>query len=74
MSATNLYPSSPSEPFTNVEERLEEQTNDINGFQNSFKNPKGMITYFKDENRQSKKKFKFIMYYLLNQKQLILLL
>ena len=55
MSATKLNPSAPLEPITNVGER-EKKINDINSFNNSINNFLEMMTYFKDESRETKTK------------------
>ena len=52
-----VYPSAPVEK-DDVEQRLEEKLNDVNSFINSINNNKEMITYFKDKNHKSKKKYK----------------
>ena len=52
-----FYPSAPLENI-DLEQRLEKKLNDVNSFNNSFKNIKGMITYFKDKNNKSKKRYK----------------
>ena len=44
------------EPTTNVEERIQKKMIEIIKNLNSIKNPKGMTTYFKNENRESIKK------------------
>ena len=54
-----LYPSAPLENTNNnLEERLEKRLSDVNSFNNSVNNIKEMITYFKDVNKKSKKKYK----------------
>ena len=52
-----LYPSAPLENI-DLEQRLEKKTYDVNSFNNSIKNIKQMIPYFKDKNHKSKKKYK----------------
>ena len=41
-----------------LEQRLEKQFNDVDSFNNSIKNNKEMITYFKEKSNKSKKKNK----------------
>ena len=53
-----LYPSAPLEKNFDLEQRLEKKVNDVNSFNNHINNIKGMITYFKDKNNKSKKKYK----------------
>ena len=54
-----LYPSAPFENKNNdLEQRLEKKLNDVNSLNNSINNIKEMITYFKDKNNISKKKYK----------------
>ena len=54
-----LYPSAPFENKNNdLEQRLEEKIKDINSFNNHINHIKEMITYFKDKNNKSKKKYK----------------
>ena len=52
-----LYPTAPLESF-DLEQRLEKKLNDVNSFNNSINNIKEMITYFKDKNHNSKKRYK----------------
>ena len=52
-----LYPSPPLE-IIDLEQRLEEKINDVNSFNNHINNIKEMITYFKDKNHISKKRYK----------------
>ena len=52
-----LYPSAPLENI-DLEKRLEKKINDVNSFNNHVNNIKEMITYFKDKNQKSKKKYK----------------
>ena len=51
-----LYPSAPLENI-DLEQRLEKKLNDVNNFNNHINNIKEMITYFKDKNNKSKKKY-----------------
>ena len=53
-----LYPSAPSLEKIDLERRLEKRINDANSFNNHISNIKEMITYFKDNNNKSKKKYK----------------
>ena len=53
-----LYPSAPLLENIDLEKRLEKKINDVNCFNKHVKNIKEMITYFKDKNHKSKKKFK----------------
>ena len=53
-----LYPTAPLLENIDLEKRLEKKINDINGFNNHINNIKEMITYFKDENNKSKKRYK----------------
>ena len=52
----------PSAPFENknvdLEQRLEKKRNDINRFNSSNFNIEEIITYFKNKNHKSKKKYK----------------
>ena len=52
----------PSAPFENIdlEQRLERKLNNASSFNNHINNIKEMITYFKDRNNKSKKKYKKI--------------
>ena len=52
-----LYPSAPLENI-DLEQRSEKKINDVNSFNNSINNIKEMITYFKDKNNNSKKRYK----------------
>ena len=52
-----LYPSAPLENI-DLEKRLEKKINDVNNFNNHINNIKEMITYFKDNNNKSKRKYK----------------
>ena len=53
-----LYPSAPLLENIDLEKRLEKRLNDVNSLSNHINNIKEMITYFKDKNHKSKKKFK----------------
>ena len=53
-----LYPSAPLLENIVLEKRLEKRLNDVNSFNNHINNIKEMITYFKDINHKSKKKFR----------------
>ena len=53
-----LYPSAPLLENIDLEKRLEKRLNDVNSFNNHINNIKVMITYFKDKNHKSKKKYK----------------
>ena len=53
-----LYPSAPLLESIDLEKRLEKKINDVNSFNNHISNIKEMITYFKDKNNKSKKKYK----------------
>ena len=54
-----LYPTAPFENKNiDLEQRLEKKINDVNSFNNHINNIKEMITYFKDKNNKSKKKYK----------------
>ena len=53
-----LYPSAPLLENIDLEKRLEKRLNDVNSFKNHISNIKEMITYFKDKNNKSKKKYK----------------
>ena len=52
-----LYPTAPLENI-DLEQRLEKKSNDVNSFKNHINNIKEMITYFKDKNNKSKKRYK----------------
>ena len=52
-----LYSSAPLENV-DLEQRLEENFIDVNSFNNSTSNIKEMITYFKDKNNKSEKRYK----------------
>ena len=53
-----LYPSAPLLENIDLGKRLEKKINDVNSFNNHISNIKEMITYFKDKNNKSKKKYK----------------
>ena len=53
-----LYPSAPLLENIVLEKRLEKRINDVNSLNNHINNIKEMITYFKDRNIKSKKKYK----------------
>ena len=54
-----LYPSAPLEyKYVDLKRRLEKKLNYVNRFNNSDNTIKANITYLKNENRKSKKKFK----------------
>ena len=53
-----LYPSAPLLENIDLEKRLEKKINDVNSFNNHIINIKEMITYFKDKNHKSKKRYK----------------
>ena len=55
-----LYPSAPLLENIDLEKRLEKKLNDVNSFNNHINNIKEMITFFKDKNNKSKKKYKII--------------
>ena len=50
-----VHPTTPLEPLTNVEKRVEMKIYERNSFIISGYSFKEKITYFKDENRNSKK-------------------
>ena len=53
-----LYPSAPFENKNiDLEQRLEKKLNDVNSFNNHISNIKEMITYFKDKNHKSRKRY-----------------
>ena len=56
-----LYPSAQLEKDINLEQRLEKKINDVNSFNNHINNIKEMITYFKDKNNKSKKRYLYII-------------
>ena len=51
-----LYKSAPLEK-DDLEQRLGKKLNDVNSFNNSIKNIKELITYFKDKNHESKNNY-----------------
>ena len=53
-----LYPSAPLLENIDLEKRLEKKIIDVNSFNNHINNIKEMITYFKDKNNKSKKRYK----------------
>ena len=53
----NLYLSAPLENI-DLEQRLEKKLNDVKSFNNSINNIKELITYFKDKNQKSKRRYK----------------
>ena len=53
-----LYPSIPLEKDIDLEQRVEKKLNDVNSFNNHINKIKEMITYFKDKNHKSKKRYK----------------
>ena len=53
----NLYLSAPIEKY-DLEQGLEKKLNDVNSFNKHIKNINELITYFKDKNNKSKKKYK----------------
>ena len=53
-----LYPSAPSLENFDLEKRLEKKINVVNSFNNHINNIREMISYFKDKNHESKKKYK----------------
>ena len=55
-----LYSSAPLLEKDDLEQRLKKKLNDVNSFTNHISNIKEMITYFKDKNYKSKKKYKNI--------------
>ena len=52
-----LYPSAPLLENIDLEKQLEKKIIDVNSFNNHVDNIKEMITYFKDKNHKSKKKY-----------------
>ena len=52
-----LYPPTPSEK-NDLQQRLEKDLNDVFSLLNSINNIKEMITYSKDKDRKSEKKYK----------------
>ena len=53
-----LYPSAPLLENIDLEKRLEKKINDVDSFNNHVNNIKEMISYFKDINHKSKKRYK----------------
>ena len=53
-----LYPTAPLLENIDLGKRLEKKINDANSFNTHINNIKEMITYFKDKNRKSKKRYK----------------
>ena len=53
-----LYPSAPLLENIDLEKRLEQKIHDVNSFNNHINIIKEMITYFKDKNNKSKKRYK----------------
>ena len=53
-----LYPTEPLLENIDLEKRLEKKIIDANSFNNHINNIKEMITYFKDKNHKSEKKYK----------------
>ena len=53
-----LYPLAPLLENIDLEKRLEKRINDINSFNNHIGNIKEMISYFKDKNHKSKRRYK----------------
>ena len=53
-----LYPSAPLLEIIDLEKRLKKKIIDVNSFNNHINNIKEMITYFKDKNHKSKKRYK----------------
>ena len=53
-----LYPSAPLLEKFDLEKRLQKKINDVNSFNNHANNIKERITYLKDKNHKSKKKYK----------------
>ena len=52
-----LYPSAPLLENIDLEKQLEKKIGDVNSFNNHINNIKETITYFKDKNNKSKKKY-----------------
>ena len=52
-----LYPSAPLLENIDLEKGLENKISDVNSFNNHVNNIKEMITYFKDKNHKSKKRY-----------------
>ena len=53
-----LYPSAPLLENIDLEKRLEKKISDVNSFKNHISNIKEMITYSKDKNNKSKRRYK----------------
>ena len=53
-----LYPSAPLETNIDLDQRLEKKIKDVNCFINHINIIEEMITYFKDKNIKSKKRYK----------------
>ena len=53
-----FFPSAPLLENIDLEKRSENKINDVNSFNNHVNNNKEMISYFKDKNHKSKKKYK----------------
>ena len=53
-----LYPTAPLLENIGLEKRLEKKNNDVSSFNNHVNNIKEMITYFKEKNNKSKKRYK----------------
>ena len=53
-----LYPSPPLEKEFDLEHRLKKRINNVNSFDNHNNNIEEMITYFKDKNHNTKKRYK----------------
>ena len=53
-----LYPSAPLLENIDLEKRLEKKINGVNSFKNHINKIKEKITYFKDKNHESKKRYK----------------
>ena len=54
-----LYPSAELMEYIDIEQRLEKKINHVNSFNNRINNNKEMITFFKDKNNKSKKRYKY---------------
>ena len=52
-----LHPSAPLEKI-DLEQRFETRANDVDTFKNNINNIGETITYFKDKNHKSKKRYK----------------
>ena len=57
MSTTEIIPSALSEPHTNLEQRIEQNSKDLSGFHNSFNKFKELFTYFRDETSKGRKRY-----------------